>query len=310
MSKLFIATASAQDKALLKELGFSWKRHKDGDRNGILLLEPISRTKFAKLVKTNSDLKVTLDSAKAINQEITAITLCMKNCKSSKTSGQLKHPDREIVKLATHIRSSYNRGYFDDAEDMTEFSREYSKTVQEFKAHHREYCAALSLPFQAKSELEKELDAICRHPQVTEVTFSARDKGLCIHTTTLCCKHPKTGNIHTIGSFIIRFAITKCSNEQSIQFRNLDPIAAGLNCQAPHVFHNGVACLGSLKTTLPELLSQGLYFAAVDMAIAFIESVNRSDSWGIKNLESFPICSPPGNLTSSSSQQTVKRGYL
>jgi len=101
---------------------------------------------------------------------------------------------------------------------------------------------------------------------------------LTVETSVLFCRDPRTDILHEIGAFDIHIP----TEAGDIRWYNRDRKvhAHSADMQAPHVFKDGSACLGNVKDLFPKLIARRDFSTAVQVAIAFIESVNVDDQAG------------------------------
>jgi hypothetical protein len=136
-------------------------------------------------------------------------------------------------------------------------------------------------------KIHKEMTAMRRNKSVLRVEVVG-DK---VHALTkvLYCKDPRTDKWHEIGAFNITMNLRMGSGDM-VTYRNLtrrvDAYESGM--QAPHVFPRGNPCLGSISSTLPELIGQCEFSVALDLSIQFLQQVNTADVAG-KHVDKWPI---------------------
>lgn len=109
--------------------------------------------------------------------------------------------------------------------------------------------------------------------------------------TRFSARDPRSKLLHQLGAFEIHLPLAGTA----IKILNKDgPVHLGEShyMTAPHVNASGYPCLGNYQDVFAELLQERQFAAAVQMAIAFLESVNVSDPWG-RNINRFPIASEP-----------------
>ena len=127
-----------------------------------------------------------------------------------------------------------------------------------------------------------EFDKLLEHPKIVDVRFS--EDVLEVHTTDLFVQHEDRGTWYHLGEFSITL-----DEGGTLSFfnktRQVDGYENGM--QAPHVFHRGNACYGTLEEVIPSLASQREYASIFVMGIAFLESVNLRDAAG-KYLTNWP----------------------
>jgi hypothetical protein len=99
------------------------------------------------------------------------------------------------------------------------------------------------------------------------------------YTKPMYCVDDRTDIRHRIG----RFKIAIDLHRRSIDWYNLDhTIVAfdGKSMQAPHVFDDGHACMGSSANHFSQLLGYRDIYQILILGIQFVESVNTADSAG------------------------------
>jgi hypothetical protein len=127
-----------------------------------------------------------------------------------------------------------------------------------------------------KAQLAKEFDNLFKISHVKNVKF--RGNKLTVSTDIICCVHPKTNKEHEVGAFDI---VVDTITSQLLFFnktRRVDAFKPAMN--GPHLFPDGTPCLGSMKEIIPRLVASYEWSAAIQMAIAFVESVNLDDAAG------------------------------
>lgn len=132
-----------------------------------------------------------------------------------------------------------------------------------------------------------EFDKLLTIPSVADVCIE--QQRLVVFTDTLFCTDPRSGRKHEIGKFRIEFLLDK-TDDQLVRWFNLTRCVERMH--APHVFEDGKPCLGNVQEIFPKLIGQYEYAAAVQIAIAFIESVNVDDSAGSK-INTWPLATEP-----------------
>lgn len=126
--------------------------------------------------------------------------------------------------------------------------------------------------------LGREFDALASIGKVVRVDMSG--PFLKVFTKTLYCTDPRTGVLHEIGAFEINIP-TDLSNHVIWDNKTRKVSSGGGSAMnAPHVGASGHACLGNMKEVFSALISKRDFAAAVEAAIAFVESVNVNDVWG------------------------------
>lgn len=126
-------------------------------------------------------------------------------------------------------------------------------------------------------ELGAEFDHMLNVRKVLDVKVT--DTSMTATTDLIYCVDTRTGKTHELGAFEITFPF---NSTKAIRWRNLTRRVEGFrtNYNAPHVNANGLACLGNVQDVFPKLLANREYSTALQLAIAFLESVDTKDSWG------------------------------
>jgi len=135
-------------------------------------------------------------------------------------------------------------------------------------------------------ELGREFDELCSIPKVLSVQVN--DKVIVVTTDTLYCVDTRTRLRHEIGAFEIHIPTSSSSSILWFNRTRHVQVADKQKMQAPHVAFNGHACLGNTKDLFPMLINKRELATAVQLAIAFIESVNVDDRWGT-HISKWPI---------------------
>jgi hypothetical protein len=140
------------------------------------------------------------------------------------------------------------------------------------------------LEHSGSEELGREFDELCRVYKVRSV--EVKQKSIVIMTDMLYCVDPRSGKRHEIGEFKISIPMDNSSEVTWLnQTRTIQ--MDGRTMHAPHVSSRGKACFGNTQDLFPMLIKKREYASAVQLAIAFVESVNTSDAWG-KGISRFP----------------------
>lgn len=147
----------------------------------------------------------------------------------------------------------------------------------------QEFLRLQSTPGEA---IGQEFDEICKIKKVLDVAVS--DTYITVTTDTLYCVDPRDGIRHEIGAFKISIPT---SRNGAVHWANQTRRVAGAEgrrMNAPHVNGEGYACLGNTKDVFPDLIGRREFACAIELAIAFVESVNVSDAWG-KFISNWPV---------------------
>jgi len=143
--------------------------------------------------------------------------------------------------------------------------------------------------------VETEFAQFLKMDQIKDVYW--RGTALCFRTRELCATDPRTGHLHSIGEFTI---VLDSTSGQPRWFNTTRRVHGMREKQmAPHVWADGLACLGSVSGVLPRLLATRKYYACALVCLAFIESVNVDDGagahihkWPIRRLKAGVAVSP------------------
>lgn len=134
-----------------------------------------------------------------------------------------------------------------------------------------------------------EFDKLTEHPKVVDVRMA--NGKLMVYTDTLFCTDERTGKLHEIGSFRIELNVSdRDVSDGAVRWFNLDRQVDGCDgrMQAPHVWHQGHACLGNAHEAFAELFASYEFALAIDYAIQFVESANTDDAAG-KHVDKWPL---------------------
>lgn len=127
------------------------------------------------------------------------------------------------------------------------------------------------------SEKEKkfltDLDGILKIEKVTGMNVAGTQ--LEVFTDTLYCLNERTGTEHEIGKFRFTFDFDSGAVRFFNRTRKIDGNDPAMN--APHVYDNGEACLGTAAQPFAELFARHDCLGLVSFAIQFIESANQDD---------------------------------
>jgi len=138
--------------------------------------------------------------------------------------------------------------------------------------------APVAAPDEQRLALACEQIKTLEHVQQVESTATA----ILVFTDTLYCTDPRNDVVHEIGKFRIELPLAG----NKICWFNLDRQVH--NFHAPHISGSGGACLGNMSSVFPGLLAAREFYAAADLAIAFVQSVNTNDGWGC-HISDWPI---------------------
>lgn len=139
-----------------------------------------------------------------------------------------------------------------------------------------------------KEALGREFDQLLAINKVEDVEVTKTR--IIVKTDTIYCRDPRTGIKHEIGKFDIFIRTEPDEDQEVIRWMNRTrTVNTGgqSTMHAPHVAAHGRACLGNVQDTIPMLINQREFASVIEVAIAFVESVNVNDSWG-KHIDMWP----------------------
>ena len=140
----------------------------------------------------------------------------------------------------------------------------------------REQFDMLRLQAAPAEEIGREFDDLTQLANVNGVRVEGDQ--IIVSTDTLYCVNPNTRVRHEIGAFDITIHISACIVKWNNKTRKVAGGSGHMN--APHVDPNGNACLGNTKDLFPQLIQKREFASVIQLAIAFVESVNVGDNWG------------------------------
>jgi hypothetical protein len=280
---LFIKNPTKTIQNALQDIGYSVTSFRDGEDEGLLTVMPVEDLNYVKSgLEQIADLHLLSDS------------------KQPSTEGVLRAVvlDKEQIVEESNLRSAANLAALIspqvsfDSSRISDYRAIYSSRLRELSNLLRSEVVEDDPLQSLKERFADEFEYIVKHPQVKGIV-DVGSYSFSVLTTELTCSHPVTRQTHRIGEFriTISFLPGRDAPEQSqtVLWQNLSRRIDGYQfaMHAPHVFPEGVACLGNMRQAYRTLVSQGEYYAAVCEAIRFIESVNIKDSAG-RHLENWP----------------------
>jgi len=174
----------------------------------------------------------------------------------------------------------------------TELQRDYERAKAEADAASKAAVVAANKMRMCKMKLDsfKPDESLSNHQKMVDMWFDSvkndarvlfagyLNNEVHVYTRTMFVENK--GDHHEIG----RFRITINVNNGSVNFRNLTRRVNGYNnaMHAPHIFADGHACLGNAAKALESAAAQGNIGQLINIALAFIESVNTADPAGAK----------------------------
>ncbi len=136
----------------------------------------------------------------------------------------------------------------------------------------------------ADKHFAAEFDSLRRMPKVVNVYFKGDQ--LVVETDPLYVVDSRSGATHEVGRMKIAVNTVTAACRMTNMTRTITGMKAGMH--APHVWADGRGCLGSIDQTLPQLVAAYEYSAAVQLMIAYLESVNVTDAAG-QHVNKWPI---------------------
>lgn len=146
-----------------------------------------------------------------------------------------------------------------------------------------------------KEALGREFDQLLAIKKVEDVEVTKTR--IIVKTDTIYCRDPRSGIKHEIGKFDIFIRTEPDEDQEVIRWMNRTrTVNTGgqSTMHAPHVAAHGRACLGNVQDTIPMLINQREFASVIEVAIAFVESVNVNDSWG-KHIDMWPRAADQGD---------------
>jgi hypothetical protein len=137
---------------------------------------------------------------------------------------------------------------------------------------------------EIRDRLVREFNALLRIPKIEFVKW--RGNNMIARTKDLYCIDERTGCEHHIGKFDVFIDNTTTEARFINLTHKIHGYATDMN--APHVFADGRACLGNMQEVLPKLIATYEWSAAVQVCLAFLQSVNVADSAGT-HINKWPI---------------------
>lgn len=197
--------------------------------------------------------------------------------KEASRAGGPRYTEDDLRQEAALIAESVKPGKNDKPVSEQELSKALRDAVIADAEMYR-------LEHSGAEELGREFDELCRVYKVRSV--EVKQRSIVIMTDMLYCVDPRSGKRHEIGEFKITIPM---DNKSEVTWLNQTRTIKmeGRTMHAPHVSSNGKACFGNTQDLFPMLIKKREYASAVQLAIAFVESVNTSDNWG-KGITRFP----------------------
>jgi len=207
--------------------------------------------------------------------------------------------EKELIKKLGLNRNTYidmcSKRMDKDKQNAVKVNVEEKKKIKEYQVKIIESLRSIkrsdSLINNLDGELEKEkshygeeFDKLLSLDKVIGLEVS--EKGINVFTDIIYCEDSRNKKIHELGKYKITIPI----GNGFILWDNLTRKVNGYQdrMNAPHVFGNRKACLGSLEEVIPELIATYQFSVIAMLAIQFLESANVEDSAG-KFIYKWPV---------------------
>lgn len=163
---------------------------------------------------------------------------------------------------------------------------------QTAESHQRELIAALrdvqvmevrqrsieNISSEEEERFSEEFDKLKDIHLVEKVMI--RSPSLMVETGMIKVKDTRTDVVHDIGKFHININMDNSTLKIKNKSWTVDG-SEGRGMNAPHVFGDGLPCLGNMSAVIPELVGRYDFSAAVMVIIQYLESVNLDDAAGV-----------------------------
>ena len=172
-------------------------------------------------------------------------------------------------------------------EEKKSYEEYMSKTMEHGKLMQRlaEQIDSYDEESMSLKQKEKALDDYIETIKIPNVlSINIIDNTIHVYTKNIYAQDERTEKWHDIGTFHIRIGMM--SNDYNIsntvKIMNTKHQIRGLNedMQAPHIFHDGTICHGSLATGMIEAYKRRNLFELVYQIILFLKTANVDDSAG------------------------------
>lgn len=184
----------------------------------------------------------------------------------------VKECGRRFEKTVAGTREAVTRGHA----DVESLQQQLVRRIRETRGAERKLEQMLGTRGGEEAKYASEFDKLVATRKVRDVV--AEGGVIKVFTDTLYCTDPRSGKRHEIGAFRIEIQ----TDRGDVRWFNLTRQVKGYKegMQAPHVWSEGNACLGTAAEILPQLIGAYEFAAAAMVAIQFVESVNTDDRAG------------------------------
>ena len=191
----------------------------------------------------------------------------------------VKECARRFEKTVAGTRDAITRGHA----DVESLQQQLVRRIRETSGAERKLEQMLGTRGDEEAKYASEFDKLVSTHKVRDVV--AEGGVIKVFTDTLYCTDPRSGKRHEIGVFQIELQTDRGDVRWFNLTRQVDGYKARM--QAPHVWYEGHACLGTAAEILPQLIGGYEFAAAAMVAIQFVESVNTDDGAG-KHINRWP----------------------
>jgi hypothetical protein len=258
-----------------------------GDENGVVVAQyfPEHRVLNIFVDLLTNQTAGTLHVFKRIMAEVAKIIAeegDMDSWKRAKDKTHIINKTRDMIRNQHNQRVSQARDQANNSQEKIETYR------RELTSHHRKLADAMKLiedsegAFDEKAnKLIADMELLAQFDRVTDLRVEG--EWIHIHTDRIIITDPESGNQYIGGEFIIKVRM----QDSKVTFHSANGSGHRgywtSNDPHPHVNgSDGVACLGSVSSTIAELCSQEQIYALGIVLISFLEAVNVNDSAGRK----------------------------
>ena len=175
-------------------------------------------------------------------------------------------------------------------EESKEAKKKLSNALAELQSLKAMKDGLQNLSEQLANKLISEIQLINNN---SKVRFSYLTKThLIVFTNMIYAEDDRTSIVHEIGQFCISIDLeTEYNNDRmfGIRFNNLTRKIHGYQdkMNAPHVYADGTACLGSVESSIPKLAAEAEFAMLAELCLEYLSSANTRDAAG-KHIDKWP----------------------
>ena len=266
MANVFVPNPSEEALRALIDVCLDCVAFSDGGTDGYLLVNDIVDEFLRSEIESKTTLRVVKDPTPSEFHGVEWVRLFT----------PLEEFRWECTKLAERVVSGEPESRAIDEGKLSETRRTYATKVRDFSIIRNKLLVG-DFNSEICASMTEEFSLVVEHSQVVSVEVATNPARLQVRTVELCCRDPRTNILHSIGEFEIGISLKLAREESPVTWKNLTRVVG--DHYAPHI-GVGSVCLGNMVGRFEELVKEGEYFAALDTAIRFVESVNRGDPWG------------------------------